>query len=220
TDSYFEDGGQVNYFSLEFCSTSAVDNIPIFNAETIFTETNSSKTITIQEMNANTQLQSSLEQTYTLVSVPALGVLQKNGIPLGLGGQFTQLDIEQQLITYSNTLSAPAQDQFVVDIVNSSNGWLPQQTVEVVIQNTLSQTGFEKPSWVITPNPSRGTLTIQGGDFNEVQLQVFDLQGRLVFKTTAEKNKTVYLNGLQEGVYLVQTAEGNKVQMEKIVLKK
>lgn len=220
TDSYFEDGGQVNYFGLEFCGTSAVDNIPMFNAETIFTETNSIKTITIQEMNANTQLQSSLEQTYTLVSVPALGVLQKNGIPLGLGGQFSQQDIEQQLITYNNTLTAPAQDQFVVDIVNSSNGWLPQQTVEVVIQNTLSQTGFEKPSWVITPNPSRGTLTIQGGNFNEVQLQIFDLQGRLVFKTTAEKNKTVYLNGLQEGVYLVQIAEGNKVQMEKIVLKK
>jgi subtilisin-like proprotein convertase family protein len=219
TDSYFEDDGQVNYFGLEFCSTSAVDNLPMFNAETIFTETNSNKTITIQEMNANTQLQSSLEQTYTLVSVPALGVLQKNGIALGLGGQFSQQDIEQQLITYSNSLTGPAQDQFVVDIVNSSNGWLPQQTVDVVIQNNLSQPGFEKPSWMLSPNPSRGTLTI-GGDFNEVQLQVYDLQGRLVFKTTAEKNKTVFLNGLQEGVYLIQIAEGNKVQMEKIVFKK
>ena len=88
----------------------------------------------------------------------------------------------------------------------------------------LSNESFELDNLSIYPNPSRGSFTILFDDAssNLVELDIFDLSGRYVFKKSYETyssfNQNIDLKGVSSGMYLVQIKDGNRTITKKIIL--
>ncbi len=75
----------------------------------------------------------------------------------------------------------------------------------------------------IYPNPSTGILTFENNGIEPNEVQVFDINGKLVDSFRLDKNstKTINYNSFSSGLYLVNvTCENGKVSNSKIVISK
>ncbi|WP_396152136.1 S8 family serine peptidase [Flavobacterium sp.] len=220
-DNYNNDGGIINAVNLTFCNTVFLENELNFVNTGITTEINSTKTILSDEMNASTPLQEANNQFYTLLELPSLGVLRKETFPLSIGDNFTQEDINLNRITYSNTLTEEATDSFIVNIENASSNWLPNIVIPISIENNLSINENSFVQLVIHPNPTQGKLIISWAENLDTNVDLFDLQGRLILSkqinsSTIEMN----LNSFSEGIYMVSIRNEKIKTTKKIVLKR
>jgi len=222
-DNYNGDGGSINSFSLNFCSLSTVTNNLNFENNGIVTTTSSNKVILNTEINASTPSQSDNNQTYTLTETPILGLLTKNGTALTIGNTITQSDINEGRISYSNSQFEPGQDSFKADILNSSSGWLPNNTVIITIENSLSTSENLIEFVRIYPNPTQNYITIQLTNeiVGETKIDLFDIQGRkIISKNTIQNTEELNLSGLTDGIYFLSIQNKNHKIIKKIILKK
>ena len=93
------------------------------------------------------------------------------------------------------------------------------------IQETLSTNSFEVNNTFIYPNPTNGTIHIQinTATSDDVNVQLFDIQGRRVFENSFESNsgvfnKAVNLGALAQGVYFLDVQQGNKKATKRIII--
>lgn len=222
-DNYNGDGGSINSFSLNFCSLSTITNNLNFENNGIVTTTSSNKVILNTEINASTPSQSDNNQTYTLTETPILGLLTKNGTALTIGNTFTQSDINEGRISYSNSQFEPGQDSFKADILNSSSGWLPNNTVIITIENSLSTSENLIEFVRVYPNPTQNYITIQLTNeiVGETKIDLFDIQGRkIISKNTIQNTEELNLSGLTDGIYFLSIQNKNHKIIKKIILKK
>jgi len=222
-DNYNGDGGSINSFSLNFCSLSTITNNLNFENNGIVTTTSSNKVILNTEINASTPSQSDNNQTYTLTETPILGLLTKNGTALTIGNTFTQSDINEGRISYSNSQFEPGQDSFKADILNSSSGWLPNNTVIITIENSLSISENLMEFVRIYPNPTQNYITIQLTNeiVGETKMDLFDVQGRkIISKNTFQNTEELNLSSLTGGIYFLSIQNKNHKIIKKIILKK
>lgn len=79
----------------------------------------------------------------------------------------------------------------------------------------------ELSSFVIYPNPSDGIFQIQMPKKENVWVEVFDLNGKLVFaeQLSSSNNATLNLTGLSNGVYTLKLHSTDDIVVERIVLK-
>lgn len=220
-DKYNNDGGVVNAVHLTFCNATPVENNLSFQNNGIITEVNSIKLISAAEINAVTPLQTDSSQQYTLLEPPSLGMLKKEGADLAPGDTFTQEDVNLNKITYANQLTEEASDHFVVSILNASSGWIPNSLVPVTIENNLGLATNNSLQIHIYPNPSKGMLTVTWSEQMETNIEVADLQGRIMlskpfYTTVAEFD----LSNLSDGIYMVSVQNEKIKTAKKIILKK
>gem|GEM_PF-4202025 len=220
-DRYNTDGGTINAVSLNFCNSISIENNLSFTNNGIITEINSTKTIVAEEINAFTTLQTPSNQEYTLIELPSLGVLKKENLDIIIGEVFTQEDVNLNKITYTNSLSSPASDSFKVNILNASDGWLPNVIVPITIQNTLNLIENNTIQAVIYPNPSNGKVNVSWSDNLETTIELFDLQGRnILYKQINASMIELDIEKFSDGVYLL-SVQNEKIKMtKKIILKK
>lgn len=133
SDPYNGDGGSINAFSLKICNKSDISPIPTLSTSAINVVASSTASITNTELNATSTAQTDLQQTYTVLEVPALGNLKKNATNLIVGATFTQKDINDGIITYTNSETIANTTSFKVDVKNTNNGWIPSRTVTINI---------------------------------------------------------------------------------------
>ncbi len=84
----------------------------------------------------------------------------------------------------------------------------------------LSTEVFSKSYLVISPNPSTGIFTIQTENpINNANLTVADMNGRIVYQTNAKNldSKTVDLNNLSNGIYILNISNANYNYSQKLV---
>lgn len=89
------------------------------------------------------------------------------------------------------------------------------QSVTITIAKTEETSGS---NWRVFPNPTNGRLSIQLPDFNGlIYVEVFDLQGRFLFKQSVSANQVVDLSSLPAGVYWLRAEAGEEKLMGKII---
>ncbi|CCG52188.1 Probable bifunctional protein: peptidase S8/S53 and putative adhesin [Flavobacterium indicum GPTSA100-9 = DSM 17447] len=132
-DPYNGDGGTLNAFSLKICNKQAITPVPNLVTNTINVLTNSTIAISNTEMNATSTAQTDVQQTYTVLELPSIGTLKKSGVNLNVGTTFTQKDINDGIVTYTNSQPTPATTSFRVDVKNVNNGWVPSRSVNINI---------------------------------------------------------------------------------------
>ncbi len=81
----------------------------------------------------------------------------------------------------------------------------------------------------VYPNPSNGEFTISfqsnlNSNNNNVKVDVYDVQGRLVYDNTFANTSSVFketiaLDNAQPGIYMVNISEGNRTTSHKLVIK-
>ncbi len=96
---------------------------------------------------------------------------------------------------------------------------------DFVITSNQAISVLNKPGFLIYPNPvTNGLLTIKNFDRaheNTVQISILDLTGRMVQQnsfSTGSDEKSIVLQGLKPGVYILECRNGNSRQVEKLII--
>ncbi|MFY0602378.1 MAG: S8 family serine peptidase [Flavobacteriaceae bacterium] len=218
------DGGSITAATITICTTLANSAPASFTTNVIEGIANNSVVLTSTHMEATTASETAAEQVYTLVVAPTVGSLTKNGVTMVVGDTFTQEDINTGIVSFTNTQTSSFNDEFKVDILNAANGWLPNQTVSVSV--TASNKEFDLGSLSIYPNPASTEINVRiNATTNEdVRIQLFDLQGRLIkaAKFTAVSgggfSDTLDVRGVSSGVYLIKIKQGIKQGTRKLII--
>ena len=84
----------------------------------------------------------------------------------------------------------------------------------------LGNEKWESNSLTVYPNPSNGIFNIQtSASIENASITISDLNGRIVHQSKVEnlQNKTLYLNHVQSGLYILNISSGNYNYSQKIV---
>jgi hypothetical protein len=153
--------------------------------------------------------------------LPSFGTLKRENSELQLGDTFTQEELNLNLISYTNSLIEEATDDFTVNILNSAAAWLPNVVIPIVIQNNLDLADNRSQQVTLYPNPSRGSFTVSWFDNLETNIDLFDLQGRIVLsKTTSANSVELDIHEFSDGIYLISIENESTKLIKKIVLKR
>lgn len=78
---------------------------------------------------------------------------------------------------------------------------------------------IDTSAYKIYPNPSTGFLTIESEIQEEIQIEIFSLQGQLSWKQNAFSNAPLSVQGLPKGMYIIQVHSGEKVRKDLFILR-
>ena len=72
----------------------------------------------------------------------------------------------------------------------------------------------------ISPNPSNGIFSINSdnSDLIEVEIEIYNLQGTIVYKASTFANESIDLSKEPKGIYLLKVKSGKKVLTNKLIL--
>ncbi|MEZ4920752.1 MAG: zinc-dependent metalloprotease family protein [Saprospiraceae bacterium] len=141
SDSYAEDGGSLDAWSLEFCYVVATPDAALINNNVLQVPTAGTGTITTALLEA--QLTGTSDQgLYTIMVVPQNGTLMLSGMALGLGDSFTQADIDNGNLSYEHNGNASISDNFTFHCLDQNNGaWFQNGVFQIeILTNTLAAT--------------------------------------------------------------------------------
>ncbi len=132
----------------------APNDAPSLEANTGLTvQGGSSNVLGDANLDFNDDEQATTAITYTLTSVTVNGTLFNNGSALGVGGTFTQADIDAGLVSYTHNGSATTTDSFDFNVSDGAGGLVTGQSFAVAI---TSQNGTP----VITSDGGGATATV------------------------------------------------------------
>ncbi|MFD0963172.1 S8 family serine peptidase [Pseudofulvibacter geojedonensis] len=218
------DTGTVTEWAIEFCDNSAPPTAPNFVNNGLNVDVNSTYTTVTGDIEASTTAETATQQTYTLIELPTIGNLRLNSTNLNLGDTFTQDDVNTGKVSYVNTETNPYVNQFKVNIENAASGWLPNQIVQINAAN-LNISDFEIGQLKIWPNPAKSNLFIEMNDAvnSDVNISLFDLQGRRVYQNSFNNNNSVFnqtidLNNIANGSYIIQIEHDNKKATKQFII--
>lgn len=226
TDNIIFDGGSIDAASITVCTAGENTDRPSLANNIINVAANGDYTISSSDIEATSNTGTPVEHIYTLLELPQRGNIELNGVVLAVGDTFTQEDINNGLVEFTNTQTQIFTDRFVVDIRNAANGWLPNQEININA-NVVSADSFELNNFSLFPNPSQGFISVRfdSRTNDTVNVQVFDLQGRAIVNKTFDSNQALFeeritLGNLANGVYLVRVNQGDRTSVKNLIISK
>lgn len=104
----------------------------------------------------------------------------------------------------------------LVEIIDTTNHEKPIQNDSIVNKNLW----IDNKKWInIYPNPSSSNATVEWKDDSEMRIELFDIDGKLVWSTTSKGNKTVINTAnLPTGNYIVKLTSKNTGKSENSAL--
>jgi hypothetical protein len=225
TDNVFLNGGNIDFVSITVCSALSNAAAPDFVNNGFDVAANGSYTIETSDIEASTATETAGQQVYTVVVLPSRGNLVRNGVTLAVGDTFTQEDVDNGLMEYTNTQQAIFTDSFKVDIINAGSEWLSNQTINVT-SSVVSTESFELANFALYPNPSytgNFTLKFETNSSAQVGVQLFDLQGRRILTREFTSDQTTFeesipVGNLASGIYLVRVNQGNRSTTRNLII--
>jgi len=121
--------------------------------------------------------------------------LSLDGTPLGLGGTFTQADINAGLVVYTHNGDGATEDEFLFDATDLNNfAWVHGATFNIsIIQNGLAATAAQTQA-VLCNNDATGEITVTA----------VGLDGQYQYSLNGGPNKASNVfSGLTAGTYTV-----------------
>lgn len=132
---------------------------------------------------------------------------------------------QQPLSAFNNQNSQGIWTLQVQDLFNQDGGAILNWSLTFCSTNApLSIEDTKVFDFVLYPNPSNGTFTLQMDNSNgePVTVSVYDMRGRILFDTTYNTvgmmNETIQLQNVQTGVYLVSVNSGNRKEVKRIII--
>ena len=227
-DNFNGDNGSINSWTLNICGIVPITTIPNFNNNLITVATNSNYTIINTDILATTNSEAPVDQIYVVTQDTQVGTLSLNGVDLNVGDTYTQEDVDTNKLTFSNTETTNNTDQYRVDILNASSGFLGNQIININIDSTLSLNDNNFNNTIgLWPNPvNDGILNIQFKKVNNgvALINIFDLQGRKVLNSKLSPKSNTFsgqinVGALSTGVYLVEINYDGFSTSKKIIIK-
>jgi len=205
-------GGQLAAFEIEVCAGVAL-NPPFIVVNNPLELAGGTKAPIVSALLKTEDPDNTAAQlTYTLVTIPTKGTLSSNNGPaLTIGDQFTQADIDNGLIRYSDNNIGFDQFRFVV--TDGQGGFFANtfyiRPVIVAVEEPYAQ---DRLDFYLSPNPATDNVSIQFSRMPEddILLQLYDMTGRSIQAMTVNQGTSLVsfaLNHIPSGVYWVQAGE-------------
>ncbi|WP_027137924.1 T9SS type A sorting domain-containing protein [Gaetbulibacter saemankumensis] len=115
----------------------------------------------------------------------------------------------------------------IVDLAAEDTGTLESWSIKLCTTTiSLSNTTFEntQKDLKVFPNPNHGefTVTFKNSKASNVNLEIFDLRGRLIYieqyTDVIDFNESINLNHLQSGMYILNISDGPRNSTKKIII--
>ncbi len=145
--------------------------------------------------------------------------------PITVGKQWTGTDTN--LKEYSYDLAELQNESSVIFRFVFASDQAANQEGVVIDNFTIDATAilavnnFEISAFNIYPNPSDGTFYIQRKGNEEMQITVYDITGKLIYKkkNIIESSYELKLNRIDKGIYFIKINQGNKQAAKRLILR-
>lgn len=216
-------GGRLQEFNFEICSNVALSNPYLVRNDTLRIHPGNSRSITDALLFAADNNSSADQLIFTIVEVPASGMLMVNGNVAGPGTKLTQSEINTAKLVFDDTSAAEGNDYFSFTVTDGEGGWISITRFNILrdfdVVNSVSDTDIASDVFV-SPNPSEGLATIYlaGKAAGYDSFAVADIAGRLRMSglITGQK-KEIDLTGFEKGVYFITLTDGKSRISKKLV---
>ena len=215
----FGEGGALEKWSLELCSNVNLSNPFLVVNDTMQINPDHSRAITDEFLLVEDDQNSASELQYTIVTNTVNGTLLLNGTPLGVGGQFTQNEIDNSSLRYQHDGSETSIDQFSFTVNDGADGgWFgtPEFIIAIDKDFVISTKEVLADDFIkLFPNPASDQITVSFSKKvnNAIHLSILNIQGQVLFQIEAdqlEQQIDIATDQLAAGVYILQlnTKEG------------
>ncbi|MCW5922538.1 MAG: proprotein convertase P-domain-containing protein [Saprospiraceae bacterium] len=197
-DNFADDGGSIVAWSLTFCFAEEVPTGVLSSNNPLSVPAGGNGVI--NEAHLSISLSGDEEQgKFVLLSLPQHGALSLNGAPLGIGGSFTQADINAGLVVYTHSGDAATSDAFQFDAIDLNDfAWVHNATFNIIIiQNDLAAT-LAQTQAILCHNDANGQITVSASGLDGQYLYSLNggpNQSSNVFSGLAAGNYTVVVTG-------------------------
>jgi len=149
---------------------------------------------------------------FTILSLPEYGSLLLNGDVLAIGDTFTQEDIDNGSLTYSQDGTPIGNDDFTFVVQDSDGGWIPPQEFDININLTTGLEDFNSTNNIsVFPNPVKDFLflDINASNTQEAIFELYNVAGQqLILSKSININKgqviSIDLTSIPKGMYVYQ----------------
>ncbi len=205
-DTNAGNGGRLNGFALEVCSSQSVESPFLVNNNGIILPWNNTRTITSDDLRVDDNNNTASELQYTVVYLPSNGQMKLNNSNLSIGAQFTQADIDNGNITYTSA-GANYNTSFSFTVIDGVGGFLGINDLDIEVSDPNSTFDLGVANEIsVYPIPTKDRLTIDLSASSEVfvNYQIVDINGRTVTNQTIS-SKVIELDMSQypTGVYII-----------------
>lgn len=224
-DYYNADTGTINSWSIEICQNESATN-STFTNNALTVGTNSTYILQQAETEATSAGSTASEQIFMLAELPTKGAIKLNNVTLALGETFTQGDINTGVLTYANSSGVSTTDSFIVDITNATNGFLPNQQINITIDAALGIDNyfFEKTGISVYPTISEGNFIISSSKMlGKTTIEIYSMTGQKVFVEQLNFSSGVIerinATNLSSGIYIIKLTTETLQGSKKIIIK-
>ncbi len=161
-DYYNGDGGQLLSWSMDICGETTISQE--IDIEQNLLLVNLGETRAISNGFLSTNDANPTQAIYTLTSLPFAGSLflevGANSNELAIGDQFTQADIDNLRLSYTQDGSEQTMDSFKYDLLGSGNAWLPNQLFDIQIITEGLLVTASTNQFIDCPGDETGSISI------------------------------------------------------------
>jgi len=166
SDAFNQDGGALETWSLEICFSAIAADAPNLINNTLTVAPNGTSTVPNSNLVATSPTSTSSGIAFFILSLPIEGNLTINGMTAVIGSTFTQADIDNNILVYTNTNAAATVDQFNFDIVTFDGGWIQNEPFNIVIGTVTISAITLIDSQVSCFNATDGMITVNATGAN------------------------------------------------------
>lgn len=225
-DNVIGSGGSLTAFGLEFCATATPQPPYIVNNKVLFLDPGTNAGIPQDLLLVEDPNNSHSQLTFTLLSVPKYGILQKNfGGAMKIGDQFKQTDIDNGALRFFDYGAKAGPDGFRFVVSDGEGGYLA--TPKFVIQTEVVGTSSPNESRLnfdVFPNPAFDGVwvALNRNASSDMRVSLFDLAGRLMQESqiaAGADRLNISVQNLPRGMYVVRVEGADGVGVRKLILK-
>ena len=132
----------------------------------------------------------------------------------------------QALSAFNGQVSQGVWTLTVADTFNQDGGTINSWGINFCSATVpLDVTKNESLSLMVYPNPNNGNFNVkfENAATDQVQIDVYDMSGRSIYKRNFNSqgnfNENIQLNAIQTGVYLLSIFDGERTQVQRIIIK-
>lgn len=210
-------GGTLSGFSLELCSSQALNAPFLVNNNPLSLASGTNEVITSSLLKVDDADNTPAQLVYTLVTTPKFGFLQYNGVTLQAGDQFSQEGINNGALRFFDYGVSGAEDQFRFAATDGNGGLVAD--IFKIRPIVAAQEAIQQLAFVLSPNPATQSVQLffPAALTDDTQLSLVNIAGQLIYTSQLSAGTTAQfldLNKLPAGVYVVvlQNAKGKGVQ--------
>lgn len=222
-DNASSSGGQLIGFQIELCSGVSLNAPFIVNNNTLQLTSGTNAAITTSLLKTDDANNTADQLTYTLITVPSSGVLQKNGTgAMQPGDKFTQTELNNGAIRHFDYGFAST-DEFRFAVTDGEGG-LASGTFTIQTLASGTRDLQQNIAFDLAPNPADESVRISFGEAlsSDTYISVYNTAGQLLRnQVLAGGNVTLVIPvaDFPQGIYTVVVANNRATGVRKLVVK-